>query len=56
MNRISEGVGWDGDRPVKRQVMRLSLTWDHRVLDGEPAARFLGTVRVLLEAPYRLLV
>ena len=24
--------------------------------DGEPAARFLGTVRELLEAPYRLLV
>jgi pyruvate dehydrogenase E2 component (dihydrolipoamide acetyltransferase) len=36
--------------------MRLSLTWDHRVLDGAPAAQFLGAVRDLLEAPYRLLV
>jgi len=56
VNRITDGVGWEGDRPVKRKVMQLSLTWDHRVLDGEPAARFLGTVRDLLEAPYRLLV
>jgi pyruvate dehydrogenase E2 component (dihydrolipoamide acetyltransferase) len=56
VNRIAEGVGWEGDRPVKQSVMRLSLTWDHRVLDGEPAARFLATVRDLLEAPYRLLL
>jgi pyruvate dehydrogenase E2 component (dihydrolipoamide acetyltransferase) len=56
VNRIRDDVGWDGDRPVKQKRMRLSLTWDHRALDGAPAARFLGTVRDLLEAPYRLLV
>jgi len=56
VNRIRDDVGWDGDRPVKRKTMRLSLTWDHRVLDGAPAARFLGTVKDLLQAPYRLLV
>jgi pyruvate dehydrogenase E2 component (dihydrolipoamide acetyltransferase) len=56
VNRIRDDVGWDGDRPVKRKAMMLSLTWDHRVLDGEPAARFLASVRDLLDAPYRLLV
>jgi pyruvate dehydrogenase E2 component (dihydrolipoamide acetyltransferase) len=56
VNRIRDDVGWEGDRPVRRKAMTLSLTWDHRVLDGEPAARFLATVRDLLEAPYRLLV
>ncbi len=56
VNRIRDDVAWDGDRPVKRKTMRLSLTWDHRVLDGAPAAQFLGTVRDLLEAPFRLLV
>ncbi len=56
VNRIRDDVAWDGDRPVKRKVMRLSLTWDHRVLDGAPAAQFLGAVRDLLEAPFRLLV
>jgi len=56
VNRIRDDVAWDGDRPAKRKAMRLSLTWDHRVLDGAPAAQFLGTVRDLLQAPYRLLV
>ncbi len=56
VNRIRDDVSWDGDRPVKTQVMRLSLTWDHRVLDGAPAAEFLGEVKSLLEAPYRLLL
>ena len=56
VNRIYDGVGWDGDRPVKQKRMRLSLTWDHRVLDGAPAARFLGAVKELLEAPFRLLI
>ena len=56
VNRIRDDVAWEGDKPVKQQRMRLSLTWDHRVVDGAPAAEFLGTVRDLLEAPYRLLV
>jgi pyruvate dehydrogenase E2 component (dihydrolipoamide acetyltransferase) len=55
VNRIRDDVAWEGDRPVRQQRMRLSLTWDHRALDGAPAARFLATVRDLLESPYRLL-
>lgn len=56
VNRIRDDIRWDGNTPVKTQSMRLSLTWDHRVLDGAPAAEFLRTVKTLLEAPYRLLV
>lgn len=56
VNRIRDDVAWKGDRPVKVQTMRLSLTWDHRVLDGAPAAAFLGEVKTLLESPYRLLL
>ena len=56
VNRIRESVHWVGERPTKTQVMRLSLTWDHRALDGAPAAQFLGSVRDFLEAPFRLLV
>jgi len=55
VNRIREGVGWEADRPVRRRTMNLSLTWDHRALDGVPAARFLVAVRDLLEGPHRLL-
>ena len=56
INRLRDDVRWMGETPVKTQAMRLSLTWDHRALDGAPAAQFLATVRDLLEAPFRLLV
>ncbi len=56
VNRIFDGVAWDGDKPLKAKKMNLSLTWDHRVLDGAPAAEFLAQVCTLLANPYRLLV
>lgn len=56
VGRIRDGVGWAGDRAFKQQQMTLSLTIDHRVVDGAPGAAFLNTVRELLESPYRLLV
>ena len=52
---VRDGVAWEGDRPVRTSVMTLSLTIDHRAVDGAPAAAFLGTVRDLLESPYRLM-
>jgi pyruvate dehydrogenase E2 component (dihydrolipoamide acetyltransferase) len=56
VNRIYDGVEWNGDVPVKTKKMNLSLTWDHRTIDGAPAAEFLVEVCSLLAAPYRLLV
>lgn len=57
------GVGALQDRPVfnegawlRRILLPLSLTFDHRVLDGAPAAAFLAEVRALLEQPYSLLL
>jgi pyruvate dehydrogenase E2 component (dihydrolipoamide acetyltransferase) len=40
----------DGDFDVK-PMMSLTLTADHRALDGSVAAEFLGTVRSFLEEP-----
>jgi len=40
---------------VARPMCSLSLTYDHRLIDGAPAADFLRTVKALLENPYRLL-
>lgn len=40
----------DGQLGVREQ-MTLSLTFDHRVVDGAPAARFLQTVRRGIENP-----
>jgi pyruvate dehydrogenase E2 component (dihydrolipoamide acetyltransferase) len=39
----------DGQARV-RPVLRLSLTFDHRAVDGAPAARFLADLRRHLEA------
>ena len=36
-------------------MMWLSLTYDHRIVDGAPAAQFLGRVKKLLEKPALLL-
>ncbi len=36
---------------VPRQMVALSLTFDHRVVDGAPAARFLNTVREFVSEP-----
>ena len=43
------------DRIEVGQVTTLSLTIDHRISDGAPAARFLGRVAQLLERPYLLM-
>jgi len=45
----------DGEVCV-RQMMWLSLTFDHRLVDGAPAARFLQRIKQLIEEPYLLLV
>ncbi len=37
------------------QLSTLSLTVDHRLVDGAPAARMLGRVSALLERPYLLI-
>jgi pyruvate dehydrogenase E2 component (dihydrolipoamide acetyltransferase) len=39
------------DKIVPRDRITLSLTFDHRVVDGAPAARFLETLRGFVEQP-----
>lgn len=41
---------------VPGNVMKLTLTCDHRVVDGATGAAFLQTLKSLLEEPVRLLV
>ncbi|WMJ19808.1 dihydrolipoamide acetyltransferase family protein [Geobacillus kaustophilus] len=45
-----------GDEIVIRDMMGMSLTFDHRVIDGEPAGRFMRTVAHYLENPEVLLL
>jgi len=49
-----EPVAVDGQVAV-RQRMWLSLTFDHRLVDGAPAARFLQAIMRYIESPYLLL-
>jgi pyruvate dehydrogenase E2 component (dihydrolipoamide acetyltransferase) len=46
----------DGDALTVGRRMALTLSCDHRVMDGAMGARFLQDVRRLLEEPLRLLV
>jgi pyruvate dehydrogenase E2 component (dihydrolipoamide acetyltransferase) len=39
-----------------RLMMPLSLSYDHRLVDGAAAARFINEVKGFLEAPGRLLL
>ena len=46
----------EAQRLAIRQMMSLSLTFDHRAVDGAPAARFLQRVKQFVETPYLWLV
>ena len=46
---------YQGDDIVKRSLCYMSLTYDHRVIDGVPAAGFRKMLKELLEQPLSLL-
>lgn len=55
------GIGAIQSTPVyveeslqRRSILPLSLTFDHRVLDGAPAAQFLAAVKRYLEHPHSM--
>ena len=51
---VSDGMG--GERVAKRKLMNISISCDHRVVDGWDAASFVQALRKLLETPALLLV
>jgi 2-oxoisovalerate dehydrogenase E2 component (dihydrolipoyl transacylase) len=53
-NRIIERPIYDGDKIVRAKLMNLSISCDHRVVDGWDAASFVQAVRKLLETPVLL--
>ena len=50
---VPDGMG--GERIEKRKLMNLSISCDHRVVDGWDAASFVQAVKRLLETPVLLL-
>jgi pyruvate dehydrogenase E2 component (dihydrolipoamide acetyltransferase) len=45
-----------GGQIVIRPIAKISLTFDHRVIDGATAGKFLARVTELLEKPWLLLL
>lgn len=56
LSRASQQPVWDGKGFVPRLMLPLSLSYDHRVIDGATAARFTTRLAVLLADIRRLLV
>ncbi|HUG66503.1 MAG TPA: 2-oxo acid dehydrogenase subunit E2 [Pirellulaceae bacterium] len=46
----------DDEREEPRLMLPLSLSYDHRLIDGATAARFLNELKSFIEAPTRLLM
>lgn len=51
VGRLRDSGTWEGDDWVRTQVLTLSLTFDHRAVDGAPAAEYLQTMAELLARP-----
>ena len=55
VGRVRKTPAVQGDSIVVRDAMTLVLTFDHRVIDGAPCARFLADLRDQIENPEALL-
>jgi pyruvate dehydrogenase E2 component (dihydrolipoamide acetyltransferase) len=51
VHRIVRRPAVVGDKIEIRDLMNLSLSFDHRVIDGYDAARFIAEIKAALEAP-----
>jgi 2-oxoisovalerate dehydrogenase E2 component (dihydrolipoyl transacylase) len=51
VNKIVTRPVWDGRAFIPRQMMNLSSSFDHRIVDGWEAAVFVQRIKALLETP-----
>jgi pyruvate dehydrogenase E2 component (dihydrolipoamide acetyltransferase) len=54
VGRAETQAVWNGESFEPRSILPLSLTYDHRVIDGADAARFLRWIAEALEHPLKL--
>ena len=55
MITLQRGMAING-QVVSRPMMYISLSYDHRIIDGKGAVTFLVRVKEMLEDPRRLLM
>ena len=51
---ITEKPAWKNGRVEPREYLHVTLSFDHDVIDGAPAARFTKTFRELVEGGFGL--
>ena len=56
LTRTETVTVWDGDQPQPVPMVPLDLSYDHRVINGADAARFLAYYARLLADPRRIMV
>ena len=56
MHKIEQRPVVENDEIVARPMMYLAVSYDHRLIDGQEAVRFLVTIKQLLEDPARILL
>ncbi len=56
MHKIQQRPMAEEGEVVVRPMMYLALSYDHRIIDGREAVRFLVTIKDMLEDPARLLL
>jgi 2-oxoglutarate dehydrogenase E2 component (dihydrolipoamide succinyltransferase) len=56
MHRVQERPVAEDGQVVIRPMMYVALSYDHRLIDGREAVRFLVTIKELIEDPARLLL
>jgi pyruvate dehydrogenase E2 component (dihydrolipoamide acetyltransferase) len=56
VGRVEEKVVVENGEIVARPRMRVTMSCDHRVVDGATGAQFLQTLRQYLEEPALMLV
>ncbi|MFH1592573.1 MAG: dihydrolipoamide acetyltransferase family protein [Candidatus Woesearchaeota archaeon] len=54
LGRAFDRTTFINDKIKNIKILPLSLTFDHRILDGAEAARFLNTVKEYLESPEKI--
>jgi 2-oxoglutarate dehydrogenase E2 component (dihydrolipoamide succinyltransferase) len=56
MHKIQDRPVAENGAVVIRPMMYLALSYDHRIVDGREAVRFLVTIKEMIEDPARLLL
>lgn len=56
VGRIQQKPVIVGDEVAVRSMMKISLSFDHRIIDGAPAGAFLTDLKDVLENPFKLMI